>query len=66
MIRTIKNRFYDEDLVLVDFAGNSGDSKPTSGIVTGSSFLEVDTGKKFVFDEVSGCWVPTMLVQHRR
>lgn len=54
MIRTIKSRFYDEDLVLVELAGNSGDVKPTAGIVTGSTFHEVDTGKDFYFDEVSG------------
>ena len=56
MIRTIKSRFYDEDLVLVELAGNSGDSKPTAGMVTGSVFHEVDTGKDYYFDEVSGGW----------
>ena len=56
MIRTIKSRFYDEDLTLVELAGNSGDTKPVAGIVTGSVFHEVDTGKDYYFDEISGGW----------
>ena len=57
MVRTMKSRFYDEDLVLVELAGNSGDTKPTAGIVTGSVFHETDTGIEYVFDEISGGWV---------
>ena len=57
MVRTMKSRFYDAELSLVELAGNSGDTKPTGGIVTGSRFLEVDTGKEYIFDEVSGGWV---------
>lgn len=51
MIRTMKSRFYDEDLTLVELAGLSTDTKPTAGIVTGSIFLEVDTGDVYAFAE---------------
>ena len=57
MIRTLERRAFVGELLLCRFAGNSGDTKPTAGIVTGSSFLEVDTGIEYLFDEFSGGWV---------
>lgn len=57
MIRTLERKAFSGELLLCRFAGNSGDTKPTSGIVTGSYFLEVDTGIEYLFDEVSGGWV---------
>ena len=57
MIRTLERKAYTGNLLLCKFAGNSGDSKPTEGIVTGSVFKEVDTGIEYLFDEVSGGWV---------
>lgn len=57
MIRTIERKAYAGNLLLCKFAGNSGDSKPTAGIVTGSSFVEVDTATEYLFDEFSGGWV---------
>ena len=56
MIRTLERKAYAGNLLLCRFAGNSGDSKPTEGIVTGSKFTEVDTGIEYLFDEVSGGW----------
>ena len=44
---------YDADgapQFLAEIAGLSGDSKPTDGLVSGSSFIEVDTGKQYVLD----------------
>ena len=34
-------------------AGKSGDTKPTVGLISGSEFIEVDTGKTYVFDGLS-------------
>lgn len=34
----------------------SGDTKPTSGIVNGSTLTEVDTGKTYLFDESNSSW----------
>ena len=59
MIRTLKSRFYDDELTLVELAGNSADTKPTTGIVTGSVFHEVDTGKTYMYDEDATEWVAT-------
>ena len=47
------HRPFTEALSYVEIAGTSKESKPTSGIVSGSTFTEVDTGKKFVFDGIS-------------
>ena len=33
------------------FYGKSTDTKPTDGLLTGSSFYEIDTGKMYMFDE---------------
>jgi len=44
------------NIVQVKLADLSTDSKPTAGIATGSSFLEVNTGKIFLFDEVGETW----------
>lgn len=57
MIRTLERKAFAGELLLCKLAGNSGDVKPTTWIITGSSFLEVDTGIEYLFDEVSGGWV---------
>lgn len=44
-------------LHIQDMFGLSGDSKPTTGLATGSSFVEVDTGKAYLFNETSSTWV---------
>lgn len=59
MLRTLKTRYYDGMLLIADFAGNSTDTKPTTGIITGSTFVEVDTGKTYLYDEDTGTWIAT-------
>lgn len=39
------------------YFGNSNESKPTSDLADGSVFVEVDTGKAFLFDESASDWV---------
>ena len=55
---TLEYRVYGKDadgndLFYVSLAGKSTESKPTTGIVSGSRFVEVDTGKQYVFDGIS-------------
>ena len=57
MIRTVERRAFVGELLLCKFYGNSGDTKPTTGLVTGSKFVEVDTGIEYMFDEFSVGWV---------
>ena len=40
----------------VEIACLSTDTPPTSGIITGSICIEVDTGKVFFFNEASETW----------
>lgn len=58
MIRITQERLFTEDgKRYCELAGLSTDSKPTTGIITGSMFLEVDTGKAYAFDETGdGTW----------
>lgn len=39
------------------YSGLSTDSKPTEGVTNGSQFIELDSGKIFIFDKDSELWV---------
>ena len=41
----------------VEIFGTSSETKPTNGIAFGSVFIEVDTGKAFLFNESTSLWV---------
>ena len=42
---------------VVTIFGTSSETKPTTGIAFGSVFVEVDTGKAFLFNESTSLWV---------
>ena len=42
-----------------DVRCRSTDTKPTEGIPNGSTCIEIDTGKLFLFDATSGEWCDT-------
>ena len=48
---------YIDDDVLIEAACLSGDTKPTEGIANGSTCIEMDTGKIFMFNEAGSVWV---------
>lgn len=57
MIRAIVNRPFTNSLNYAEYFGKSTDEKPVAGIVTGSMFIEVDTGDYYLFDESgNGTW----------
>lgn len=56
MVRILEERTFVPDKKYIEAAGLSTDSKPTANIVTGSQFIEVDTGTVYFFDEVSNAW----------
>ena len=62
MIRIGKSQYIFTDgtsfVQLAELYGTSNDDKPTTGYATGSSFVEVDTGKLYLYDEseVGGGW----------
>lgn len=46
-----ENKYNKNEKAFRHFYGKSGDTKPTEGLLTGSSFYEIDTGKMYMFDE---------------
>lgn len=51
MVRILEERTFVPDKKYIEAAGLSTDSKPAANIVTGSLFLEVDTGDVYAFAE---------------
>ena len=57
MIRKLVDRYFSEEKKYVEMFGLSTDTKPTTGLVSGSKFTEVNTGDVFLFDETGdGTW----------
>ena len=57
MVRAIVEKAFTPTQKYAELFGLSTDAKPTSGIVTGSVFVEVDTGKAYLFNEAASAWV---------
>lgn len=51
MIRLIVDRAFDNNLNYVEGFCLSSDTKPTTGLVTGSKMTEADTGDVYLFAE---------------
>ena len=51
MIRILVEKIIDGDKKYIEAAGLNDDTKPTENLVTGSLFLEVDTGDVYAFAE---------------
>lgn len=60
-VKKSKIRGEDKPLILVELRGLSSDTKPTviqnGDIENGSSFIEIDTGKLYLYDGSSNSWV---------
>ena len=56
MIRRLVDQAFSSGKYYISAVGLSTDVKPTEGIITGSKFVEVDTGIGYLFDETSGQW----------
>jgi len=62
MIRTIRSVNVEGifgRIKYLEMAGNSLDTKPTTGVATGSLFTEADTGKLYIYDETTAQWYET-------
>lgn len=57
MVRITNETTYPANKRYIEAFGLSTDSKPTTGVITGSVFVEVDTGKAYLFNEASSTWV---------
>ena len=49
--------YYSPGKVLIEAACLSTDDKPTTGIANGSTCIEIDTGKIYMFNEAGSAWV---------
>lgn len=56
MVRQIVRRPTTDGKYYVEAAGLSTDPKPTLTLITGSRFVEVDTGKTYLYDEMGVEW----------
>lgn len=57
MIRITVETPFVPDKRYIEASGLSTDTKPTTGIINGSIFCEVDTGKVYFFNEAGSAWV---------
>ena len=57
MVRITNETTYPANKRYIEAWGLSTDSKPTTGIITGSTFVEVDTAKVYLFNESASAWV---------
>lgn len=53
----------NQGLHYVEIAGASSETKPATGIVDGSTFLETDTGDLYVYNETGSAWVKLMALK---
>lgn len=56
MIRYLINRSTTDGKFYAVIAGLSTDAKPTASLITGSSFVEADTGAAYLFNETASAW----------
>lgn len=58
MIRILEQRVFDDGKLYIKGACVKADTKPTAGIVTGSEFIEADTGDRYMFyeDDTTPAW----------
>ena len=57
MVRITSEIMMSEDERLIESYGLSTDTKPTTGVITGSVFIEIDTSSAYFYDEDSGNWI---------
>lgn len=56
MVRVLVQKGFDGQKNYIEASGLSTDTKPVENIVTGSLFMEVDTGDVYAFDEAGTAW----------
>lgn len=59
MVRYLIKRPTTDGKYYVEAAGLSTEPKPTLTLITGSRFIEVNTGKEYRYDELGVEWYPS-------
>ena len=58
-IRVLEKKAFDTTKALVKFAGLSTDEKPVGDFANGTSYVCVDNGAEFMYNETAGEWNQT-------
>lgn len=56
-VTNVKKSKDGHDYTYFEYSGLSTDSKPTTGVFNGSTFLEMDTSEVYVFDASTMAWL---------
>jgi len=56
MVRIVEEKIIDENKRYIEAYGLSTDTKPTELLITGSIFVEVNTGNAYLWDETGATW----------
>lgn len=54
MVRIVEEKIIDKNKRYIEAYGLSTDTKPTELLITGSVFIEVNTGSAYFWDETGG------------
>ena len=57
MVSIVERKWIGHDISYIEAFGLSKDNKPSEGIITGSVFVEVDTGNVYLYDNESDTWI---------
>ena len=55
--RIIEERLVDDDKMFIVAFGKSGTTMPSGNLATGSTAIEIDTGKAYFYDEATSDWI---------
>ena len=55
-MRIIEERIIESNMRYIEAAGLSTETKPTANIITGSLYMESDTGDVYIFSETDVTW----------
>lgn len=56
MVRILVDELFVGEKHYIEAAGLSTDTKPTTDVITGSVFVEVDSGDSYLYDEAGAQW----------
>ena len=56
MVRIVEEKIIDKNKRYIEAYGLSTDTKPTELLITGSVFIEVNTGSAYFWDETGATW----------
>jgi hypothetical protein len=56
-MRIVEEKLTADGKYIRTYFGTNSETKPTAGLADGSVFVEVNTGKAYLFNETASAWV---------